>query len=176
MTKLHLGCGIKHIDGFINIDVRYLPSVDRIENIKFLRSFKDNSVDIIYASHVLEHFSRWDYKNVLKRWFEILKPGGILRLGLPDFDALVYRYLKTGSLREISGLLYGGQDYEENYHYWIWNFVEIEKDLKEIGFLSVYRYDRDKTEHSNIDDFTNAYLPHLDKNGTLVSLNIEAIK
>lgn len=176
MIKLHLGCGNKHIDRFINIDIRYLPSIDKIENIRFLRSFERDSVDLIYASHVLEHFSRWDYKNVLKRWFDILKPGGTLRLGVPDFDALVEYYLKTGNLRDISGLLYGGQDYQENYHYWVWNFKEIERDLKEIGFLNISRYDREKTEHASIDDYTAAYLPHLDKNGALVSLNIEATK
>jgi predicted SAM-dependent methyltransferase len=89
MTKLHLGCGSKHIKNYINIDIRYLPGVDEVDNVRFLRKYKNDSVDEIYASHVLEHFSRWEYKNVLKRWFDILKPGGTLRLAVPDFDSIV---------------------------------------------------------------------------------------
>ena len=94
--KLHLGCGTKHIPGFVNIDIRYLPKVDEVNNIKFLRNYKVNSADLIYACHVLEHFSRWDYKNVLRRWYEILKPGGILRLGVPDVSFILR--LKTYKL------------------------------------------------------------------------------
>ena len=46
-----------------------------------------------------------------------------------------------------------------------------------IGFKDVYKYDWRQTEHSYIDDYTQSYLPHMDKeNGTLLSLNVEAIK
>jgi len=177
MMKLHLGCGDKHIDGFINIDFRYLPSVDDVSNVGLLRKYKENSVDLIYASHVLEHFSRWEYKTVLKRWFDLLKPTGILRLGVPDFNSIVEYYIKTKDLRSISGMLYGGQDYHGNNHYWVWDFETLKKELIEIGFSNVERYDWQQTEHYNIDDFTQSYLPHMDKeNGLLMSLNIEAKK
>lgn len=175
--KLHLGCGNKHIEGYINIDIRYLPGVDEVNNVGRLRNYKPNSVSIIYASHVLEHFSRWDYMEVLKRWFELLEPNGILRLGVPDFEKIVEYYNQTKDLRSISGLLYGGQDYKENNHYWVWDFETISKELKSIGFKEVNRYDWEKTDHSNVDDYTQSYLPHMDKkNGILLSLNIEAIK
>lgn len=42
--KLHLGCGNVRIDGFINIDVNYLPNVDVVDNVRHLRKFKENSV------------------------------------------------------------------------------------------------------------------------------------
>ena len=58
--KLHLGCGSKRIEGFTNIDIRYLPGVDEINHVRFLRNYKNNSVDLIYACHVLEHFGRWE--------------------------------------------------------------------------------------------------------------------
>jgi predicted SAM-dependent methyltransferase len=175
--KLHLGCGNKHIDGYVNIDIRYLPGVDEVNNVGRLRNYKSNSISVIYASHVLEHFSRWDYMEVLKRWFELLEPNGILRLGVPDFESIVNYYNKTKDLRSISGMLYGGQDYDENNHYWVWDFNTISKELKSIGFSDVKRYDWKETEHNYIDDYTQSYLPHMDKeNGSLLSLNIEAIK
>lgn len=177
MIKLHLGCGSKKIDNFINIDVRYQPNVDKIENIKLLRSFKNDSVDLIYASHVLEHFSRWDYMNVLERWYEVLKKDGILRLAVPDFEQICLYYLENKNLRDVCGLIYGGQDYEQNFHYWCWDFEHLEKDLKKIGFKNIKKYDWRLTEHSNVDDFSQSYLPHMDKeNGRLMSLNIEATK
>src|SRR5262245_41178270 len=81
--KLHLGCGGKHIDGYVNIDSRHVPGVDKIDDIKFLHSFSANSVDVIYACAVLEHFSRWEYMIALKRWYELLKPGGAPRGAVP---------------------------------------------------------------------------------------------
>jgi predicted SAM-dependent methyltransferase len=176
MVKLHLGCGTKHIDGYTNIDVRYLPGVDEVNNIKFLRNYKPNSVDLIYACHVLEHFSRWEYKTVLTRWFELLKPGGTLRLAIPNFSAICSYYVKTGDLSSIMGLLYGGQDYDENYHYVTFDYDSLSNDLIQIGFNNIIAYDYKTTEHSDVDDFSKAYLPHLDKNGILMSLNIEAKK
>jgi len=176
MIKLHLGCGTKHIENYINIDIRYLPGVDEVNNIRFLRNYKNNSVDEIYACHVLEHFGRWEYKTVLSRWFEILKPGGVLRLAVPNFLSICSYYIKTHDLNPIMGLLYGGQDYDENYHYVTFDFDSLNKDLSNIGFKTIKEYDYETTDHSYIDDFSKAYLPHMDKNGILMSLNIEAIK
>ena len=176
MIKLHLGCGTKHIKGFTNIDIRYLPGVDEVNNIRFLRNYKNDSVDLIYACHVLEHFSRWEYKNALTRWYEILKPGGILRLAVPNFSAIASRYIQTGNLQEVMGLLYGGQDYDENYHFVTFDMNSMINDLSNIGFSSIEEYDHKLTEHALIDDFSQAYLPHLDPNGTLMSLNIQAVK
>ena len=176
MIKLHLGCGTKHIEGYTNIDVRYLPGVDEVNNIKFLRNYKPNSVDVIYACHVLEHFSRWEYKTVLNRWFEILKPGGTLRLAIPNFSAICSYYVKTGDLSSIMGLLYGGQDYDENYHYVTFDYNSLSNDLTQIGFNNIKEYNHKTTEHASIDDFSKSYLPHLDENGILMSLNLEAIK
>lgn len=172
--KLHLGCGTKHLEGYINIDIRYLPGVDEVNNIRFLRNYKPNSVNEIYACHVLEHFGRWEYKDVLKRWYEILKPEGQLRLAVPNFAAICNYYKKTGDLDSLIGLLYGGQDYDENYHYITFNWSTLKNNLQEIGFTKVDLWDPERYPG---DDFSKAYLPHMDKeNGILMSLNILATK
>jgi predicted SAM-dependent methyltransferase len=173
MTKLHLGCGTKHLEGYTNIDIRYLPGVDEVNNIRFLRNYKENSVDEIYACHVLEHFGRWEYKDVLKRWFEILKPEGKLRLAIPNFSSICSYYIKTGDLKPLIGLLYGGQDYDENYHYITFDYPTLSNDLKNIGYKIILEWN---TEDYPGDDFSKSYLPHMDKKGTLMSLNILAIK
>jgi hypothetical protein len=75
------------------------------------------------------------------------------------------------------GLLYGGQTYPENFHYCTWDFATLQKDLEDLGLTNVQRYNWRETEHAHIDDFSQAYLPHMDKeSGYLMSLNIEATK
>lgn len=175
--KLHLGCGTKRIEGFINIDIRSMDSVDVVEDIKELKSFKDNTVSLIYASHVLEHFGRKEYKLILTRWYDLLKDAGTLRLCVPDLEQVFNHYAKFKDIEILRGFLYGGQTYDQNYHYCGWDFASLSKDLKEIGFKSVQRYNWRDTEHSSIDDFSQSYLPHMEKNtGMLMSLNLEAIK
>lgn len=175
--KLHLGCGTKIIEGFINIDVRLLPGVDIVSSIESLPMFEDNSVDLIYCCHVLEHFPRNNVQQILQEWYRILKPTGILRISVPNFEAVVTHYNIHNNLQKLLGLLYGGQTYKENFHYNIWDYKTMKTFLESIGFNSIKYYDWRLTEHANIDDFSQAYLPHMDKeNGVLMSLNIECIK
>lgn len=64
-----------------------------------------------------------------------------------------------------------------NFHYCAWDFKKIKSDLESLGFSEIKRYDWRETEHSDIDDYSQCYLPHMDKNnGLLMSLNIKAVK
>jgi SAM-dependent methyltransferase len=175
--KINLGCASKPLPGFVNVDIRDIPGVDVIDDISKLEKFEDGSVNLIYVSHVLEHFGRREYMNVLKRWHDVLKEGGILRIAVPDFEKIVEHYNENRNLELLRGFLYGGQTYAQNYHYCSWDFQSLSNDLIKIGFKEIKRYDWRYTEHSHIDDFSQSYLPHMDKtNGKLMSLNIEAVK
>lgn len=177
MVKLHLGCGHKHIEGYINIDVRELPEVDEVDDVKALTKFENNSVDVIYASHILEHITRKEYTMVLSRWYELLKEGGVLRIAVPDIEKVFKHYQEHKDLRLLRGFLWGGQSFGANYHYCGWDYETLSEDLLSVGFKDIERYDWRKTEHSDIDDFSQCYLPHMDKdNGMLMSLNLEATK
>ena len=174
--KLHLGCGSKILVDFINIDARSCEGVV-VDDIKTLSSFGPCSVDLIYASHVLEHVSRHERKIVLGRWHEILKPGAVLRVAVPDFSKVVDLYQEGVPLENLIGFLYGRQDYDLNFHHYCWDFQSMEKDLKSVGFYSVSRYNWRETEHADMDDYSQSYYPHMDKeDGLLMSLNVEAIK
>jgi len=175
--KLHLGCGKRFIPGFVHIDIIDYPHVDHVSSIDNLSFIKDNSVDLIYNCHVLEHFKRRDVGRVLCEWFRVLKPGGILRTAVPDFEGLCKVYNKYGCLDMIVGSIFGRQDYLYNIHYNIFDFKTLSGCLLNAGFVDIKRYDWRNTEHSNIDDYSQAYVPHMDKdNGILVSLNTEATK
>ena len=177
--KLHLGCGKRFIEGFIHVDLQKLPHIDYHTSVDDLNFAADNSVDLIYVSHVLEHFGRHEYKNVLKEWYRVLKPSGILRVSVPDFDAVVKYYTeKEANLHRLLGFLVGGQKIgEHDYHHMVFNQKILQEALEETGFTNVRKYNWRETEHSHIDDFSQAYLPHMDKeNGMLMSLNLEAEK
>ena len=175
--KLHLGCGEKYIPGFIHIDIRKFEHIDYVTSIDNLYMFKDNTVDLIYASHILDHVKRAETEVVLSEWYRVLKKGGILRIAVSNFEAVVEIYLKNKNLEELMGLLYGGQTYENNYHYRTFDFQSLSNILRKVGFRKIYRYDWKKNIHKDYDDFSQAYLPHMDKKtGTLMSLNVEALK
>lgn len=177
LLLLHVGCGDRYIEGFIHIDIRPLPHVDYVASANKLDMFSDNSVDLIYACHVLEHFGRHDIQKVLKEWHRVLKPGGILRVCVPDFDATVEVYQLYKNLELITGLLYGRQDYLGNTHSVVFNYESLFHQLVEAGFKNIGKYNWRDTDHSVIDDYSQAYIPHMDKNnGILVSLNVEGKK
>lgn len=177
--KLHLGCGSKYIPGFVHVDALPAPHVDIVGPVEHL-PIADESVSLIYASHILEHFGRYEYKAVLKEWFRVLEPGGVLRLAVPDFAACAAIYYESGladGLTGLVGLIVGGQRDQYDFHKMIFDEEFLHRDLLETGFREVRHWDWRTTEHSHIDDYSQAHLPHLDKtNGRQMSLNLEAVK
>jgi predicted SAM-dependent methyltransferase len=179
-TKLHLGCGPRHIPGFFHVDALAAPHVDYVGPVEKLDFLESNTVELIYSSHLLEHFGRHEVDHVLLEWFRVLKPAGILRLAVPDFYQCAKLYVDgklPGGLSAITGLIVGGQKDQYDYHKMIFDYSSLEERLLRVGFGEVSRWDWRTTEHRDVDDYSQAYLPHMDKiSGALVSLNVEAKK
>ena len=109
--KLNIGCGISGIQGWVNIDnspsilLSRLPFGRRIfhtpdwppgvrrADVRKRIPFSDSSVLYIYSSHTFEHFSYEEALAVAKECFRVLKPGGILRIVVPDLGLIVRDYL-----------------------------------------------------------------------------------
>ena len=85
-VKLNLGCGVHKIEGYINIDMSSKYKPDVIYDINKGLSFKDNSVDEIKASHILEHVN--DLIFVMNECWRVLKTEGILDIDVPDGEYL----------------------------------------------------------------------------------------
>ena len=195
-VKLHLGCGKRDFgDDWIHIDGGDFPHLHSHDVTQL--PFEDNSVDLIYASHLLEYFDREEAVKVLSEWRRVLKyppggPGGVLRLAVPDFETMVILYLwkKEYKLESFLGPLYGKINMEtvhmgDNrfkesktvYHKTTYDLDSLEELLKSVGMENIHKYSWRETEHSEFDDHSQAFLPHMDKEkGILISLNVECTK
>jgi predicted SAM-dependent methyltransferase len=181
--KVHLGCGKRRLVGFVHVDLSDYPHIEHHHDIRSLPMFHDESVSLIYSSHAIEYFDRLEVIDVLGEWRRVLQPGGLLRLAVPDFQALSEVYRETRNLGLIIGPLYGRWEVTPNsiiYHRTVYDFDSLSEVLRKTGFVNPRRWDWRQVfvdELSGYDDYSQAYVPHMDKeNGRLISLNVEANK
>ena len=173
---IHLGCGDVNSPEFINVDARSAPHVHYVRDVRDLSVFPDNYADLVYACHILEHIRRAAMKKTLWEWRRIIKPGGILRLSVPDFDALLDIYDACGhDIDSITAPLMGGQENAWNIHYSVFNSKYLGDFLTEAGFRRVREWDPQKVDHHDFDDWASKLIERAGKNYR-VSLNVEAIK
>lgn len=175
MSKLHIGSGRVYLPGFINVDLFSSAKADLYCDMMRL-PYDKGTFDLIYACHVLEHTHRHTVFAVLHHWRELLKDGGVLRLAVPNFAAVVRRYTEQGNLEELMGLLYGGQNHPLNHHLVTFDSKTLTAALVKVGFVVIRPWKHDDVEHGKYDDYSSAYLPHLNRSGQLMSLNLEAVK
>lgn len=90
--KLHLGCGQIYLKGYLNIDfplskhsIQNKSVADKHADILKL-SYPENSIEEIRLHHVFEHFTRPVACALITKWYTWLKPNGILRIEVPDFQ------------------------------------------------------------------------------------------
>ena len=163
--KLHLGCGKRYIPGFVHVDLDDFPHIDYPHNVRSLPMFEDNTANLIYACHVIEYFDRIEVLDVLREWHRVLKPGGVLRLAVPDFAALVEVYRKYGDLPLIHGPLYGRM------------MIHTDRGECTIYHRTVYDGMTGGRRSTITMMITRKPISPMDKeNGLLISLNVEADK
>lgn len=176
--KIHVGCGQRnfgstwlHVDGG---DFDHVTGHD-----VFLKPLPDNCADVIYSSHMIEYFDRVEVIELLQCWRRVIKPGGVLRLAVPDFYKMVQLYAVNNNIEMFLGPLYGRMKMNDEYiyHKTAYDKTSLTRLLEENGFKNVVKWNWRKVEHGHVDDCSQAYLPKMDKeNGILISLNLECTK
>lgn len=170
--KLHLGCGEKRLPGYVHIDIRPIEGLDYVHDIKNLPMYDNCSVDEIYASHVLDHISRYKIDETLREWNRILKEGGTLRIAVSDFERVVTMYLEGLDLEELWGCIVGGHKDEHDRHGCIFDFATLRRYLEQHGFENIRRYNWRGFLPPDYEDNSCAAIPKYDLDGYPMSLNV----
>lgn len=95
--RLNLGCGDKILPGYVNVDVaeaRAGMKPDVLCDLNDLAPFADGSADEILSVHVVEHFWRWEVRDVLREWVRVLKPGGRMVIECPNLASACEAFLQ----------------------------------------------------------------------------------
>ena len=107
-VRLNIGAGETRMPGFTPVDTI-------LGGEAFPLRYEDDSVDEIRAVHVLEHFGVSTIGHVLDDWVRVLKPGGLMRVAVPDMAKIVEMVADPDSM-EWQPYLMGGQTGPDDFH------------------------------------------------------------
>jgi predicted SAM-dependent methyltransferase len=93
-TYLNLGCGERFHPDWINVDLTAGRSGVIAHDLARGIPFPSESADAVYLAAVFEHIRRNDTANFLREIFRVLKPGGTVRVGVPDLEQICRIYLE----------------------------------------------------------------------------------
>jgi len=113
MKLLNLGCGQKYHKDWLNIDFVSNSEYVKAHNLLKGIPLKDESIDVVYHSHILEHFSKEDGYHFIRECFRVLNKDGIIRIAVPDLEIIAKEYLKNLQLS-----IEGDKEAKNNYE-WI---------------------------------------------------------
>ncbi len=91
---LNVGCGQRYHPSWTNLDLIHSDSSVLQHDLLTGLPFDDNHFDVVYHSHVLEHLSSEDGAAMIRECFRVLKPGGIMRVVVPDLEQIARLYLQ----------------------------------------------------------------------------------
>lgn len=165
--KIHLGCGKRRLQGFVHVDPDEKNKPDHIGMAECI-PFDNDSADLLYFCHGLEHIKKEKVQGVITEFRRVLKPGGTLRLSLPDFAIIADLYLNEHVSIMRLGCVNGGQRDGFDVHYAVYDFEHIAILLHQ-DFYDIRRWDPYDVHPVGFDDYSFAKI-----NGRLISLNVEA--
>ena len=154
--KLNIGSAIDQFyHNWINIDVNNLLGDAQLMGTRFRHmdvslgiKERDDSVDAIVTSHLIEHFNRKDGKSFLKDCFRIMKSGGVLRVAVPDLGIIASKYVehRLDDFKLFNGGARGATDPAEilwstltDGHQTAYDYEALSKLLSTVGFINIER-------------------------------------
>jgi len=145
-VRLHLGSGGHPLEGWVNIDVIGMEP-DVYWDLRRPLPLADGSADAVFLEHVIEHFRLADDLDLLDECNRLLKPGGIIRLGVPDFGRYLQSYASDGEFIERlrpgrpTRLLAVSEVALNHGHRSVWDGETLVAVLEECGFVDARRRD-----------------------------------
>lgn len=132
---LNLGCGKRYHKEWTNVDFK--SNSDYVIECNLLNGipFQDCKFEVVYHSHVLEHFTKSEGRKFIEECYRVLKKNGIIRIAVPDLEQIVREYLTNLELA-----LSGNQQSKYNYD---WIMLEMYDQVlrnKTGGDMAQYLY------------------------------------
>lgn len=142
MIRLNIGCGKRHIEGYINIDYKadLEPKPDMVMDCKVLDRFDNDSVHEILGIHMFEHIHPCEAFNALKEYHRVLIPGGILVLELPDMKELCRNFVYADTQNKyiiLEGIYSTSTPWSP--HLYGWDDMLLYEHLQGAGFKEYHR-------------------------------------
>tara|TARA_Y100000996_G_scaffold400923_1_gene371362 strand:- start:341 stop:850 length:510 start_codon:yes stop_codon:yes gene_type:complete len=168
--KLNIGGHIVK-EGWKILNIQNKEGVDFTGDISDLSRFEDNSIEEIYASHVVEHVPRNKIEITFKGIHRVLKSSGKFYISVPDLDILFHTFRSSlvpiKVKKHILSMIFGGQVDQYDFHYYGYSFDIIEDYLKSAGFTDI-----EKVQSFGLYNDTSEFKPY----GFPISLNVIAKK
>lgn len=95
MNYLNLGCGSRFHADWVNLDFKSTHASVVECDLRNGIPYSDNSFQVVYHSHVLEHFTREDALGFLEECHRVTAPNGVIRVAVPDLEGIVRCYLEA---------------------------------------------------------------------------------
>lgn len=148
--RLNIGAGDTTIPGFIPIDQKFGHDASKLE-------YEDNSVDEIYSSHCLEHIHHSKTCSTIEEWCRVLKPGGRIRIAIPDFEKVIANFKsdpeKFGS-SYVSAWLHGTYDEDHDRHRAVILKEELITMLRMCGIENIGPWTGEYPDHAGCNPMT----------------------
>lgn len=117
LSYLNLGCGATFHKDWTNIDFVSNSEYVKAHNLLQGIPFSDNQFEVVYHSHVLEHFPKNKASDFIKECHRVMKPGGILRIAVPDLEKIALNYIQY-----LNENIDGKKEAEQKYN---WTMLEL---------------------------------------------------
>lgn len=117
MNYLNLGCGSRFHPAWTNVNFTSTDPAVIAHNLTQGIPFADASFDVLYHSHLLEHFPKVEAPAFLKECYRVLRTQGIIRIAVPDLEQIIRSYIFA-----LEQALAGAQEAAENYN---WLLLEL---------------------------------------------------
>lgn len=145
--KLHIGCGLNGMPGWIHIDRNDAHEVvDLVWDVTTGLPFRNDSCRYIYHEHLLEHFPPDKGVAFLSECRRVLMPGGVMRIAMPSLDHILEKY-RSADWKDQDWLTWPDNKHIATRaemlnvvfywwgHQWVYNAEELERRLREAGFI-----------------------------------------
>ena len=151
---LDLGCGPNTDPDFCNLDYNWRPDIDVCWDVTKRLPFPDRHISGIFTEHMIEHVPFDAALNLLKECRRILRPGGVLRIVVPDGELYLAEYAKhhAGQKCEIpyaendqdrfsfvTPMISVNRIFRSHGHLFMWDFETFNTALHMAGFTNVDR-------------------------------------